>query len=230
MCTCIPPTMSWRAAPCISRASAKYFSFCVGICSRVRANGWVEAAIGASPWVAASSTIIARRRDRSARASEMEWQTRVLTSSWERRNSGLIWPSPRSVHSRSSSCGGFSSTSRESRSTSRYSSSIPTVKGGSAVLTAGSLEPLVYPSEAQVGNRPWIGDEVALREIDPDALQLIQHGLALDAFGDRGDAQCPADFADGFNHAAIDRVLRHLADELPVDLQEIHGQGLQVHE
>src|SRR6185312_12771196 len=100
--------------------------------------------------------------------------------------------------------------------------------------TGQRLPPAVYPSVSsvigQLADRPWIGDEEALGKVHPDPLQLIQHRLALHALGDGRDPQRPADLADGFHHAAIDRVLRHLTDELAVDLQEVHRQSLQVHE
>ena len=61
---------------------------------------------------------------------------------------GLICPPPRSVHSFRSSAGGSASRSRVARSTSRYSSSMPTVNGGSAVPASAC-----HPSEVVVSSR-----------------------------------------------------------------------------
>src|SRR5271166_1349815 len=44
------------------------------------------------------------------------------------------------------------------------------------------------------------------------------------------DAHGPADLADRLYHAAIDRIVRDIFDELSVDLEVIDRQGLQVHE
>src|ERR1700736_867050 len=166
--------------------------------------------------------MIPRRRVNSSRISAMERHTRVLTSSWERRNSGLMWPPPRSVQVWSKPAGGFSLTSRVARSTSRYSSSTPTVNGGS-VLELATLR-------RQFGNRQRCRHEEALRKIHTDAFQLIQHRFGLDALGHGRDTQRPAYLADGLDHAPVHGVLGDMADELAIDLEVVHRQRLEVHE
>src|SRR5437870_13379100 len=71
---------------------------------------------------------------------------------------------------------------------------------------------------------------VALRKIDTDALELGEHRFGLDALGNRRDAEGPADLDDRLDHAAIHRVVGDMTDELPVDLEEIDRQRLQIHE
>src|SRR6185437_8566827 len=173
-----------------------------------------------SRWASAGSRsrrdgTMERSRARSARTSAMVRQTRVLTSSWDRRNSGLIWLPPRSVHSRNKAAGGFSFTSRVSRFTRRYSSSTPTVNGGSELKCDPSgprpaLE-AVYRAQSneisdQLCQRLWQGHVIALREVDTDPLQLIQHSLALDPFGYGLDSEGAPDLADRLNHAAVNRI------------------------
>ena len=70
----------------------------------------------------------------------------------------------------------------------------------------------------------------ALRKVDADLLELGEHRSGLDPLGHRRDAERAPDLADGLHHAAVDRVLRHICDELTVDLQEIDRQRLQVPE
>src|SRR5579859_6521977 len=79
-------------------------------------------------------------------------------------------------------------------------------------------------------DRLRMGEIEPLREIDPDALELIEHRLRLHALGHRRDAERAADAADGLDHAAVDRILGDVADELAVDLEEVHRQRLQIKE
>src|ERR1700680_1962983 len=69
----------------------------------------------------------------------------------------------------------------------------------------------------QLRDRQGIGEMETLREIHSDALELGEHHLGLDTLGDGGDAEGPTDLADGLDHAAVDRILRDVTDELPVD-------------
>ena len=62
------------------------------------------------------------------------------------------------------------------------------------------------PLRAQFGDGQRVGEEEPLRVIDPDALQLIEHGLRLDEFGDGGNAERAANLADGLDHAARTRI------------------------
>src|SRR5690606_33027782 len=64
----------------------------------------------------------------------IESHTPVPTSIWQRRNSELTWPAIALSQSASSRDGGSLTRSRVSRSTRRYSSSMPTVKAGSASI------------------------------------------------------------------------------------------------
>src|SRR5579863_806465 len=82
----------------------------------------------------------------------------------------------------------------------------------------------------QLRERQRLGEVKALRVIDADAPELIEHRLALDALGDGGDAERAADLADGLDHAAVDRIGGDVIDELAVDLEKIDRQRLQVHE
>ena len=89
---------------------------------------------------------------------------------------------------------------------------------------------LGVPQEPSSASGRGRGHVVALREIHSDALELRQHLRRLDRFGDGRDAKCLADLADGFHHAPIDRVGGDVADELPVDLQKVDRQRLQIQE
>src|SRR5215470_14105351 len=80
--------------------------------------------------------------------------------------------------------------------------------GGSAAAASG-----VGGSARQPRDRQRVSEVEALREIDADAFELLQHGFRLDALGDGGDAERPSYLADGLHHAAIDRILGDVADE-----------------
>src|SRR5437660_115108 len=82
----------------------------------------------------------------------------------------------------------------------------------------------------QLRDRQGPRQVVALSKIDTDALELREHRFGLDALGNRRDAEGPADLDDRLDHAAIHRVVGDMTDELPVDLEEIDRQRLQIHE
>ncbi len=63
----------------------------------------------------------------------------------ERRNSGLVWPYRRASHSASMPRGSSGTSARVRRSTMRYSSSIPTVKGGVFIASTVPHLPLQTP-------------------------------------------------------------------------------------
>src|SRR3954470_14363681 len=157
-----------------------------------------------------------------------EAHTEVFTSSWERRNSGLTRPSVSAMHRCSNSGGGSETRSRVARSTSRYSSSSPNVNEGSA-LPGLCMSPVCLRFEDLV-DAAGLGEVVTLDKVDADVLQHGQHLCALHFLGDRGDLHGAADLGDGLDHAAIHHVRGHVRGELPVDLQEIHWQGLQIDE
>src|SRR5882762_8463535 len=69
---------------------------------------------------------------------------------------------------------------------------------------------------------------VALGEVDTELLQALERLGSLDAFGYRGNPQCSGHLGDGLDHAAIDGIGGEAADELAVDLEEIHGQALEI--
>ena len=125
------PQMRRRlAAACISTVRALYRSFSVCFCSDQRLNGCVDEAIGAMPWLAATSMIIRRRRRSSTSASLMFLQTLVPISIWERSSSDVTCAPQRSSHSAMRLSGGSTTRLRVSLSTSKYSSSMPIVNGG----------------------------------------------------------------------------------------------------
>src|SRR5215471_2524512 len=70
----------------------------------------------------------------------------------------------------------------------------------------------------------------SLREIYADAPELGEYRPALHAFGHGGDPERAPDLADRLDHAAVHRVLGDVTDELSIDLQEVHRQGLQIDE
>src|SRR5262249_50801184 len=82
----------------------------------------------------------------------------------------------------------------------------------------------------ELRDRQRLSEVEPLCEIDADALELREHGLRPAPRGDRGEPERPPHLADGLHHAAIDGVLRDVADELAVDLEKVYRQGLQVHE
>ena len=94
--------------------------------------------MGASPCLAATSATVCLRWARLPRASATVWQTRVATSIWDFMNSGLTNSLKRASHSSNMVAGGSRASPLESGSTSRYSSSMPMVKGGSGTLMGRS--------------------------------------------------------------------------------------------
>src|ERR1700761_7218176 len=138
-------------------------------------------------------------------------------------------PPPRSVQVCNSLAGGFSLTSRVARSTSRYSSSMPTVNGGSVLLTqTPDFAPFGLILYDQTGYRCRRGEIESLGEVHADALKLFQHCLAFDTLGHGRDTQRPSHLADGLDHASVNCILGNVADELPVDFEEVHRQGLGI--
>lgn len=65
-----------------------------------------------------------------------------------------------------------------------------------------------------------------MRIVATNALALIGHLRCFDEIGDGAEAT----FADPLGHAMIDRVLGDAVHDLPVDLEKIYRQALQVHE
>src|SRR5688572_15146548 len=152
-----------------------------------------------------------------------EPHTEVLTSSCERRNSGLTRPSVSAMHRCSSSAGGSETRSRVARSTSRYSSSSPNENEGSALPGLGMM-----PSMPQVSSGPedlvdgaGFGEMEALDVVDPDILEHGQYLRALHLLRDGGDFHGTADLGDGLDHAAVHGIGGHVCGELAVDLEEI---------
>src|SRR5579871_3078948 len=72
-------------------------------------------------------------------------------------------------------------------------------------------------SVAERAHRLRRREEVALREVDADPRELIEHRLALDTLGNREDAERGAHLADRLDHAAVHGVLGNVADELTID-------------
>src|SRR4051812_18136422 len=146
-----------------------------------------------------------------------EPHTDVLTSSCERRNSGLTRPSVSAMQRCSSSAGGSATRSRVAWSTRRYSSSIPSVNAGSSVPCVGMSG--FYAEHVLDGAR--LGEMEALDVVDTDLLENLQHLGALDFLGDGGHLHRPADLRDGLDHAPVDDVGRHVLGEMPVDLEKV---------
>src|SRR6516165_345530 len=101
---------------------------------------------------------------------------------------------------------------------------------GSARCSAQAGSRGELPLLRQFADRQWGRQVKALREIHPDAFELRKHRRALDTLGHGSNPERAPDLADRLDHAAVDRILGDVADELPIDLQEVHRQGLQVHE
>ena len=96
--------------------------------------------MGASPCLPATSATVRLSQARLSRASATVSQTRVATSIWDFRNSGLTSSLKRASHSSNMVSGGSMASPLVSGSTSRYSSSMPMVKEGSGTLMAGFPE------------------------------------------------------------------------------------------
>ena len=71
---------------------------------------------------------------------------------------------------------------------------------------------------------------VALCVGHADLGQPLQHLAALHALGDGLDTHGQPHLVDRIHHAVVDPIAKHVLDELSVDLQEIHRQGLQISE
>src|ERR1700739_2112947 len=120
--------------------------------------------------------------------------------------------------------------SRTSRTAPVPDTRICSLMGGACDSSGPGRNPGGGSGRGQVGDRLRGGEMAALGEVDADALELIEHRAALDAFGDGGDTERPPDLADRLHHAVVDRIVVQVADELPVDLQVIDRQRLQVRE
>ena len=68
------------------------------------------------------------------------------------------------------------------------------------------------------GSRPC--NVIALRKLDAQSTKLIKHFLGFDPFGNGRDSHRLTHLVNGPDHAFVDAVLSHVADELTVDLQE----------
>ena len=113
----------------------------------------------------------------------MERHTRVLASSWLRRKrTSLVGRSWRVTRSSRSGAGGFSSTSRESRLMSRVVYIHPDREGRLSAAHDTTFRGPQGRSVQQLQREPLDRlrprQVVALREVDADAPELIEHGLA----------------------------------------------------
>src|SRR6266699_957504 len=78
--------------------------------------------------------------------------------------------------------------------------------------------------------RLWLGHAVALSEIHADLAQQRYDAVAVHEFRDGLLAGDMTDAVDRLDHRAVDRIVGHVFDEPAVDLEEIHGQMLQIGE
>src|SRR6266699_2242935 len=76
--------------------------------------------------------------------------------------------------------------------------------------------------------RLWLGHAVALSEIHADLAQQRYDAVAVHEFRDGLLAGDMTDAVDRLDHRAVDRVVGHVFDEPAIDLEEIHGQMLEI--
>src|SRR6266568_6791711 len=96
--------------------------------------------------------------------------------------------------------------------------------GPSARVASGCRRHPVQPGP----ERLWLGHAVALSEIHADLAQQRYDAVAVDEFRDGLLVGDMADAVDGLDHRAVDWIVGHVFDEPAVDLEEIHGQMLQI--
>ena len=72
--------------------------------------------------------------------------------------------------------------------------------------------------------------QVALREVDAHAAQAFQHRRLVDEFGHRLHAQHLRHVGEAAHGGFVEWVVDHVAHELPVDLQKVDRQRLQIAE
>src|SRR5690606_39695712 len=116
----------------------------------------------------------------------------------------------------------------EARTKIAGSRAVRAATGGAGSGHSRLCAPLAPGLETLHRRRPR--DEIPLRERDSELPELVQHLPGLDALGDGLDAHGAPDLVDRAHHAFVDAVVRHVADELAVDLEVIDRQVLAVGE